>query len=166
MTELANLTSLEDAYIFIDAIIKKLPDQLDLIYKYFYQTNKFTNCNMFITSKSNFDEYCEFLFGILSDVESRIKTNGYTRLKRVLGYLSEPLLGFWIQYKHLKVKMVNVSAPEEVHMKKNGIKCIIRYNTVFFARTFSLNKTKNPVFFEEWVLNGLRQDGIFITNPT
>lgn len=53
--------------------------------------------NMFIMKKDYFDEYCEWLFNILGDVENSIDINGYSEQeKRVFGYLSEMLMDVWI----------------------------------------------------------------------
>jgi len=166
MTELAYLTSIEDTYILIDELLKIYPDKKQLIYKYFYCTNRFTNCNMFIMSKFSFDEYCLFLFGLLGSVEKKIHINGYSRLRRVLGYLSEPLLGFWIGLNNLKVKEVEKDQSTELgsSYSRFGRKFdLLRYDIAFLIKKLSL-KNNRPHFFEDWVTAGLRQDGIQLSN--
>lgn len=167
VTELAYLTSIEDSYIFIDELLRILPEKKDLIYSYFYLNNKFTNCNMFIMSHHNFCEYCEFLFQVLGGVEARIKSNGYSRLKRVLGYLSEPLLGFWMVYKNMRFLEINKDQTFELNIvpPKQLPSWVdnIRANITFFIKYLPIKK-KETNFFEEWILNGLHQDGIILYN--
>lgn len=61
--------------------------------------------NMFVTSKTLFDAYCEWLFTIFAEVENRIDldTDEDAYHKRVLGFISEFLLLVWVRVNHLKV---------------------------------------------------------------
>lgn len=54
--------------------------------------------NMFIAKKELSDKYCQWLFPILSDVESRFDFtyNPYPESRRVFGYISENLLDVFI----------------------------------------------------------------------
>lgn len=60
-------------------------------------------CNMFITRKKYFDEYCEFLFGILGYAEARIDlTDDYHNnwyAARVFGFIGERMLRPWLMAK-------------------------------------------------------------------
>ncbi|MBO5302855.1 MAG: DUF4422 domain-containing protein [Lachnospiraceae bacterium] len=59
--------------------------------------------NIFITSKENYDRYCEWLFAILFEVQKRTDFTGYNDYhKRLFGFLSEFLQTVWIQYHNLK----------------------------------------------------------------
>ncbi len=51
---------LEEAHIFIDSIMKIFPEYKDDIIHYYFKSNKFTQCNMFVTSKEQYDNYCSF----------------------------------------------------------------------------------------------------------
>lgn len=61
--------------------------------------------NMIVTSKTLFDEYCEWLFTIFAEVEKRIDldTDEDAYHKRVLGFISEFLLLVWVRVKGLRV---------------------------------------------------------------
>ncbi len=60
--------------------------------------------NIFITSKSEYDRYCQWLFSILFEVEKRTDFTGYNGYqKRLFGFLSEFLQTVWIQYHKLSV---------------------------------------------------------------
>ena len=61
--------------------------------------------NIFITSKKEYDRYCEWLFTLLFEVEKRTDFTGYNGYqKRLFGFLSEFLQTVWIQYHNLNVK--------------------------------------------------------------
>lgn len=161
-TELALLTSYEDYYIFLDTLFKLYPEMKKAACKYFTATNKWSNCNMLITTKAIFDEYCEFLFPLLMETESRLKINGYTRLRRVIGYLSEPLLGFWLDYNGYKCLHVDKDEAEEIKEKRSPIKkqlSEIRIHLAFKIMHILSNRKSPNTIFEEWIKNGLRQDG-------
>ena len=58
--------------------------------------------NMFIMKKALADEYCEWLFDILSELENRLDITGYTgKDRRVFGLVAERLLDVWIDEKRL-----------------------------------------------------------------
>ena len=161
ITEMSSLTSWEDAYIFIDILLKTFPNNHNLIYDYFYCSNKFTICNMFITSKHRFDEYCSFIFEVLHLFELSLRPSGYTRMKRVIGYFSEPLLGFWLLLNKCSYKELPMETPL-IQKKPSLFRKIINETRIQLAYTFryaSLRK-KSQKFFEDWVMVGLKQDGI------
>lgn len=59
--------------------------------------------NMFVMKRPLFDEYCEWLFGILSELEKTIDTSGYSAYdKRVFGFIAERLLDVWISAKRVR----------------------------------------------------------------
>lgn len=71
--------------------------------------NSFYACNMFITSKKLFDEYHQFLFDILFELEKRIDIQNYDAYnKRIFGFLSERLFNVWLLKKQLKIKEIPV----------------------------------------------------------
>ncbi len=159
--ELAYLTTLEDAYIFIDTLLGMLPDQRDLIYKIFMRSNRFTICNMFIMKKKDFDEYSDFLFKLLKKVEAKIIPNGYTRLKRVMGYLSEPLLGFWIKYKGWKAKEVKVE--NDRYSKIDRMLHLIRSDISVYLEHIPYRKRWGD-FSCDWLKAGMVQDKLNLQN--
>lgn len=53
--------------------------------------------NMFVMKKEQFNDYCEFIFSILSELEGRIDISGYSvQDQRVYGYISERLMDVWL----------------------------------------------------------------------
>lgn len=62
-------------------------------------------CNMFITKKKYFNDYCEWLFKILFLLESITDLSDYTPEEaRIYGYLSEILLNVWVRKNNLRIK--------------------------------------------------------------
>lgn len=61
--------------------------------------------NMFIMSKEKLDEYCEWLFDILFELEKRLDISEYNANdSRVFGFVSERLLDVWLDTKGYKYK--------------------------------------------------------------
>ena len=102
-------------------IIKEIyPDYLVAFYKVMNRTwaHMF---NMFVMRKDYFDEYCEWLFSILFELEKRIDISNYTIMEaRVFGFISELLLDVWLETKQIKYKEVNVSFMEKQNWLKKG----------------------------------------------
>lgn len=70
--------------------------------------------NMMVCSKTLYDAYCEWLFGIFEKAESRIDASGYDDYhKRVYGFISEFLLMVWAEVNGLKVYECKVGMTDE-----------------------------------------------------
>jgi len=92
--------------------------------------------NMFIMKKDLFQEYCDWLFDILFELEKKISTKDYDSYqKRVFGFLSERLFNIWLEYKkkdqNIRIKELNI-----VNIEKNYV--TTKYINYFFRR---LNKS-------------------------
>lgn len=70
--------------------------------------------NMFVTSKSLFKEYTDWLFSIFDIVETRIDPDAYDAYhRRVYGFLSEQLLYVWVKSRGLKIYETPVGLTQE-----------------------------------------------------
>lgn len=71
----------------------------------FMNSHKYYYANMMVLRKSLFNSYCEWLFSILTNLESKINLDKYENdyQKRVYGFLSERLLCVWVKHNNLKV---------------------------------------------------------------
>ena len=70
--------------------------------------------NMIICKKELFNDYCEWLFDILFELENEIDlSNRESYNARVYGFLSERLLNVWVLKNNLKVKELPVFNNEE-----------------------------------------------------
>ena len=77
--------------------------------------------NMFIMKKEILDEYCEWLFSILFELEKRIDVSKYDSFHaRYLGRISELLLDVWINTNGLTYKEIKVMDIEKVNWLKKG----------------------------------------------
>lgn len=87
-----------------DVIREKYPEYIDTFERLIHGPNTYFG-NIFITSKTSYDRYCEWLFDILFEVEKRTDFTGYNGYqKRLFGFLAEFLQTVWIQYHNLHVK--------------------------------------------------------------
>ena len=87
--------------------------------------------NMFILNKNYYDEYCEWLFPILFELEKQcIKENKVT--PRLFGYISEILLCTWVytKFKRKEIKNLDVINTEEKE-KMHFLKTILRFLGLF-----------------------------------
>ena len=66
--------------------------------------------NMFVMKKEFFNQYCEWLFDILFELEKRLDISTYNKNdSRVFGFVSERLLDVWIEtnnYKYMDIPYV------------------------------------------------------------
>ena len=89
-----------------------------------------TSChlfNMFIMKKEKFDEYCEWLFDVLSELEKRLDISKYsTDDARVFGFVSERLLDVWLATKGYKYKEVPYIFMERQNWLKKGFNFLKR----------------------------------------
>ena len=83
--------------------------------------------NMFAMKKVLFDEYCNWLFSILFELEKRIDISSYNQYEaRVFGFISERLFNVWLEKQQLKVKEMPVINLEKVNWVKKINKFLIR----------------------------------------
>lgn len=89
--------------------------------------------NMFIMKKPFFDSYCNFIFGILGDLEGKIDISDYSvQESRVYGYISEILMDVWIYKNKVKFK--------EVSWYQIGKKHFLKKIFYFVLRKFGFGK--------------------------
>lgn len=82
------------------------------------RSNIFSPYNMFIMPWSQFDKYCNWLFGLLKSVEDEIDISNYSSFqKRVFGYLAERLLNLYIYaegIRTMKIPILKISDEPEI----------------------------------------------------
>ena len=120
---------IEDLDMCREVIKEKMPEYLS-DYDKVIHGKKAVMCNMFIMKKSLLNEYCEWLFNILFEVEKKIDiTERDTYQKRVYGFLSERLFNVWLCSRKLKLYHLPVYLPNDkpwIIKCKNLIKKLIR----------------------------------------
>lgn len=92
--------------------------------------------NMLVTKKELYDNYCEWLFDILFDVEKQIDLSKYNLYqKRVFGFLGERLLNIWVRHNQLEIfEMGVVNTQEQWTLWKRmttGVKRMLMYYLQF-----------------------------------
>lgn len=102
-------------------IEEKYPEYLsefDMLHK----RKKMHAFNMFIMKKEILDNYCEWLFDILFELEKRIDPKQYDSFHaRYLGRISERLLDIWINKNNIKYKEINVIDMQNVNWMKKSL---------------------------------------------
>ena len=83
--------------------------------------------NMFVMRRDLFDQYCEWMFSILEEIENRVDISGYDAYEaRIYGFVSEILLDVWIEANKINYKEQNVSFMEPQNWIKKGGSFILR----------------------------------------
>lgn len=76
--------------------------------------------NMFIMRKELCEQYCEWLFPILFELEKKIDISNYSNYQqRIFGFIAERLFNVWLIHNKIKtipVKVVNLEK-EQLHLK-------------------------------------------------
>ncbi len=80
-----------------EVILEKYPKYINE-FDNFLSSKILSPCNMFITTTKIFDNYCEWLFDILFEVEKRIDISEDTYKARVFGFMGEYLLNVYFNF--------------------------------------------------------------------
>ena len=104
--------------------------------KYPSYIKSFDNCmkkttghrfNMFIMKNDVFDEYCNWLFDILFELENRLDISNYNKNDaRVFGFVSERLLDVWINANQYRYKNIPYVFMEKQNWIAKGYKFLAR----------------------------------------
>lgn len=87
-----------------DVISDIYPEYIES-YKEIMSQDEFYSFNMFIAKKELINEYCNWLFTILEEIENRVDLSKYPR---VLGYISEAIQAVWLNKQDLKIKELKI----------------------------------------------------------
>lgn len=99
--------------VFLNVIKEIHPDYLNEIEEFDNGTQMYL-CNMFVMRKDLFEDYCEFLFSTLKEIDNRIDSTNFSSAKsRFLGFLGEFVLSIYIfklrKNSNIKIKEMNAS---------------------------------------------------------
>lgn len=110
-----------------EIIAKKFPDYLDSFDEVMGRKSAHM-FNMFIMKKKPLDEYCSWVFGILTEVENVTNTSDFNQYeKRVYGFISERLLDVWLnKHDEYRTTEVNYVFMENQNWFKKGTLFLIR----------------------------------------
>lgn len=103
----------------LDEVGKIIEDKYPEYTEYFNRLHKRKTAhmfNMFIMKKEIFDDYCEWLFDILEEVEKKVDQNKYDSFHaRFYGRLSELLLDIYLQKNNISYKEVGFIYMEKIN---------------------------------------------------
>lgn len=81
--------------------------------------------NMFVMRRDLFNQYCDWLFDVLFEVEKRLDISSYSvNDARVFGFLSERLLDVWLNTNNISY----IEKPVVLTEKSTGSKRIFLYS--------------------------------------
>lgn len=105
MSEYVDADAYDEGFRLITEMMKKkCPDYLDAFMQVL-DDYAFYSCNMFITSRVIFDEYCEWLFDIILDASAEFNLENFDEYsQRMIGFFAERLLSVWLMKHHYKIK--------------------------------------------------------------
>lgn len=149
----------EDVVIFYLILQRYYPQEYIFAQQYF-TGNLFYPCNMFVCRKQLFDEYATWQFDVLSKVEQIIPISGYSRERRIMGYLAEAMLPIWFFSHGYKVKtmpIVDQIGKQAVPHFKTRIKHIFQKWLIDYKYH---RHAPSLLDIGDDYLGGLRQDGI------
>jgi hypothetical protein len=92
-------------------ILKKLyPDYIPSFNKYLKHTNQLEQLSVFITKWQVFDDYCEWLFSILFEIEKQTNPEQNSlHTERKLAFIAEQLSVLYYHHNQLKIKHLPVA---------------------------------------------------------
>lgn len=100
--------SIIDFDILTETLQEICPEYTESWRKLMYQNNKLIHYNMFIARKVIINEYCDWLFKVLFEVEKRVKISPYPYEMRVFGFMSERLMHLYFNHHNFNIKYLPV----------------------------------------------------------
>ena len=96
----------------IDIVLEKYPSYADSIH-HFNESTTMSYYNMMIASWQIWDNYLEWLFNILFELQKRIIISCDSYQSRVFGFLGERLMNLYIEHNNLKKAFVTIALFEK-----------------------------------------------------
>lgn len=145
-----------DLCVMEEIVLKLYPDYRESLESVFYHKQDVPQRNMFIMKREVFEQYCEFLFKILFEVEKHIKLSHYAYYRRVYGFMGEMLLPLFCYHNKLKIRRQRILFVDEQGINTSFLFDITR---IFVNKLcFALNElTKKPIY-SVWKRNLLKQE--------
>lgn len=126
----------EDFEILSSVIKQKFKDYFTTWERVAKYSNKLHPYNMFICNSKLFNQYVEWLFSILFEVEKKVKISSYEYQSRIFGFMSERLMELYIQHNNLKIKEISIYfiGTEKPSVAHNRILTLLRNlrNSIIF----------------------------------
>ncbi|MBE6137260.1 MAG: DUF4422 domain-containing protein [Erysipelotrichaceae bacterium] len=124
-----------DLDVIKDIIAEKYPDYSDAYDYIIYKQRRLYTRNMFIAKKELMNQYSEWLFNILFELESRIDISDRDSYQqRIYGFLSERLINVWLYKNNLKICEKNIAFTDMNPLKDSFRRIGSSLYTFFFSR--------------------------------
>lgn len=149
--------NLENITIFMKILKRMYPEYEQTVLDYLWN-NKIHGKNMLICRKDLFDQYCEWIFGILNECEKHIRLSPYTRERRVFAYLAEYFMPVF--FIHKKCIILSITSSENNNQFRMFIKNVLRSVFFFPSKLFPRKPKSFEDYYSKAVLLGLESDGI------
>lgn len=110
----------KDWEILRQIIMERSPQYIPAFEKTMDHSNKAVGYNMFITHWKYFEDYSEWLFDILFEVERRVPPIDDPIQSRIYGYMSERLINVFCEHHHLRIIHIPLIMPlDTINMNHN-----------------------------------------------
>ncbi|EFO2987654.1 hypothetical protein DQ148_25050, partial [Escherichia coli] len=123
-------------------VIRELRPDMWPAYEDASNRNTFFIANMFIFSRKYFDQFCEFAFPVLFELEKRLEVPDDMYQKRIFGYLGERLVTIFVNYlyqqKNVKFKYFDLLNTDVIFSN---------YKSYLTEKKLISSKNKNYVTF-------------------
>lgn len=149
----------EDVTVFYLILKELYPEDYAIAARYL-TGNLFYPCNMFLCKKMLFDQFAAWQFDVLEKIERVLPQSGYSRERRILGYLGEAMLPIWFLGRGYRVKtlpIVDQLGKIAVPHLKTRLRII--WSNWMTDRRFNRHRSNNLYIADDY-LAGLQQDGI------
>lgn len=147
---------LEDFEIFMRCLKTVSPNMWNSCLD-FLNSNVCYPYNMFVMKKCEFDKFASWQFAVLEEMEKYVRLSGYTRMRRVYGYMAEMMLPMWCHYYNKKI-ITNKITPmigEKPYGYSSKMKDL--YSTLLFK---CLHDVVGLASEDNAIMVGFKNDGI------
>lgn len=146
-----------DFCILEKVILKHYPEYESSLKYVFYHKQSVPQKNMFIMRKELFDNYCEWMFDILFEVERHVKLSSYAYYRRVFAFMGEILLPLYCYHNELKIMQLQLYMITDDVNNRSWYRNVVSY--VLNKIRFSLN-TRGKELYSTWMQHVLKQENI------
>lgn len=139
---------ISEDYLRMTEIVKNnYPDYIQDYIKIMEENNLLSHYNMCIMKYEDFDNYCNWLFSILFELENKIDISKYNDVqKRIFGYMGERLFNVWIFHNRKDYKELPILFYSNMNSKSKKYLLFerIRFNIAYYLQlpTFKLKLIK------------------------
>lgn len=111
-----------------------------------FRNNKISLFNMFIMDWNTFNEYCNFIFPLLFDLEKKLNIDSYDSYqKRIYGFIGERLLNVFLFSEKSKKEIIKLPILTIINNSKQIPYHIYYLNYIRFSLAYHLGKSSQAI---------------------